>query len=84
MNMKTTILLMCLLLIGSLFAADSWILDGDRVYWAANGYEISAYPATARGMNIVQYVNFSNTNPSSFTGNFSFVSVVYFNVSQYS
>jgi len=66
--------ILLILLLGSNYLhAANWTIDGDRVYWAANGYEISAYPAFSQGISHIQYVNFSSNNPTPFTGNFSFV-----------
>jgi hypothetical protein len=72
--MNKTPILICLLLMGNLFA-DNWIDDGNGgVYWTMNNYTISAYPKTSNELiNHYQYVNFTSTNPANILTNLSFV-----------
>jgi hypothetical protein len=70
---RLTILLACFILVGSLQAAN-WTMSNGGVYWAENGYTISAYPATSNELiNHFQYVNFTSANPASIMTNLSFV-----------
>jgi hypothetical protein len=73
--MRKFSLIVMLFLVGGLFAAN-WTDDGHGgVYWTMNNYTISAFPktATSNGVNFLQYVNFTSTNPNPILANLSFV-----------
>lgn len=65
--------LFALFLFSQALSAANWTIDGDRVYWTGNNYQISAAPATSAGAQHTQYINISSTNPTSRIANFSFV-----------